>query len=151
MKVVLLTGSELRHEFFRKYISDQKGIQVQLTTCESLKGNLSETVDLDNNNNLRKLHLSSRNQYEKDFFELYCDSIEDKSNPQFIDRGDVNNVEIVSTIINLKPDLIISYGCSIIRSELIDIFNGRFINLLLLIKIDLPKERSYMSFFFSIS
>lgn len=129
MKVVLLTGSELRHQFFRKYISNQKEIQVQLTTCESLKGNLSETVDLDNNNNLRKLHLSSRNQYEKDFFELYCDSIEDKSNPQFIDRGDVNNVEIVSTIINLKPDLIISYGCSIIRSELIDIFNGRFINI----------------------
>ena len=129
MKIILLTGSELRHEFFRKYIADQKGIQVQLTTCESLKGNLSETVDIDNNNNLRKLHLSSRNQYEEDFFRLYCDSVEDKSNPKFIDRGCVNNEEIVSTIINLKPDLIISYGCSIIRSELLNIFEGRFINI----------------------
>ena len=66
MKTILLTGSELRHEFFRKYIAIQKGIQVQLTTCESVKGNLSETLDLDSNSNdLRKLHLSSRNQYEK--------------------------------------------------------------------------------------
>lgn len=129
MNIILLTGSEHRHEFFRKYVADQKGIKVLLTTCESLKGNLSETINLDNNNNLRKLHLSSRNQYEKDFFELFCNSIRDKSNPKFIDRGDVNNKDIVSTIINLKPDLIISYGCSIIRSELLDVFKGRFINI----------------------
>ena len=129
MKIILLTGSELRHEFFRKYIAIQKGIQVQLTTCESLKGNLSETVNLDNNNNLRKLHLSSRAQYEKDFFGLFCDSTEDKSKPTFINRGDINNENVVSKIIKLKPDLIISYGCSIIRSELLEIFKGRFINI----------------------
>ena len=130
MKTILLTGSELRHEFFRKYIAIQKGIQVQLTTCESVKGNLSETLDLDSNSNdLRKLHLSSRNQYEKDFFGLFCDTIEDKSNPIFIDRGDVNNKDVVSKIIKLSPDLIISYGCSIIRSELLDLFKGRFINI----------------------
>ena len=130
MKIILLTGSELRHQFFRRYIAIQKGIQVQLTTCESLKGNLAETVDLDNkSNNLRKSYLSSRKQHEEDFFGLFCDTIEDKSNPIFIDRGDLNNKDIVSKIIKIRPDLIISYGCSIIRSELLDFFKGRFINI----------------------
>lgn len=129
-KIILITGSELRHEFFRKFISMHKNISTLSTFCESTKGNLSEFIDSEiKTNDLRKLHLSTREFYERDFFKVFCDAIEDKSNPIFIDKGDINHQDIVSSIIDLNPDLIISYGCSIIRSELLEFFSGRFLNI----------------------
>lgn len=128
--IVLLTGSELRHEFFRKYLSDENEINVLASYCESNDGNLNEIVENDQiDNSFRLEHLSSRSITEFDFFGLYCKTITDKSNPIFIEKGEINNLDIVNHIINLKPDLIISYGCSIIKSELIKSFENRFINI----------------------
>ena len=53
----------------------------------------------------------------------------DKSNPKFIQKNQINDEEIVNQIIDLDPDLIIAYGCSIIKSKLIKVFNKRFLNL----------------------
>lgn len=129
-KIILLTGSELRHEFFRKYLSSINEIKVLATYCESHMGNLTDSVDKDNIiGDIRKQHLQTRSTYEKDFFEVFCEIIEDESNPIFIDRGCINEKDIVLKIINLNPDLIVSYGCSIIRSELLSYFKGRFINI----------------------
>ena len=129
-KIILMTGSELRHEFFRKFISIQKNIKVLSSYCESSRGDLSEVIQRQSKTNeLRKNHLYEREFYEKDFFKVFCDSIEDKSNPIFIDRGEINNHETVTRIIDLDPDIILSYGCSIIRSELLEFFSGRFINI----------------------
>ena len=43
-KVVLITGSELRHEFFRKFIASNSQIKVLATYCESEKGNLLSRI-----------------------------------------------------------------------------------------------------------
>ena len=129
-KIILITGSELRHEFFRKYLSSINEIKVLSTYCESHTGNLTDYVDKENIiGDIRKQHLQTRSLYEKDFFEVFCETIDDKSNPIFIERGSINQKDIVSKIINLNPDLIVSYGCSIIRSELLSYFKGRFINI----------------------
>ena len=129
-KIVLLTGSELRHEFFKKYISSMNEIQVLSTYCESTKGNLSDFVEKQSiSGDIRKLHLHTRSVFEKDFFEVFCKTVEDKSNSIYINRGSINQKDIVSKIVSLNPDLIISYGCSIIRSELLSYFKGRFINI----------------------
>ena len=129
-RIILLTGTELRHEFFRKFISFHEDINVLASFCESKKGNLLDTILKDKNSkDIRLLHLSSREIVEKDFFELFCSKTIDKSNPIFINKGDINNNDNVSKIIDLKPDIIISFGCSIIRSELLNIFKGRFINI----------------------
>ncbi len=129
IKIVIITGSELRHDFFRKYIALEKGIIVLKTYCEL--GTLKELVLKDdiNENTLRKLHLEARERIEKDFFEQFIDSVEDKSNSIKINNGEINNSKIVSEIINLNPDLIISYGCSIIKSILIEKFTNKFINI----------------------
>lgn len=127
--IILLTGSELRHEFFRKYVASFDSVNVLRTFCESQESNLTNTVSVQDNNDLRSKHLSLRTQTEKDFFEIFCDRIEDKSNPTAIKKGDINTIENVDLITSLNPDIIISYGCSIIKSSLIEQFEGRFINI----------------------
>ena len=43
-------------------------------------------------------------------------------------KGDINKTEYVRAIINSNPDLLIAFGCSIIREPLLDAFPGRFLN-----------------------
>ena len=129
-KVVLLTGTEIRHEFFRKFLAKDENINVLATFCESKRGNLSEIVQKDKKaNELRSQHLLERKSSENNFFGIYCNRTEDKSNPIFINKGEINSDFNVKKIIDLKADIIISYGCSIIKSELLNIFKRRFINI----------------------
>ncbi len=128
-KVILLTGNELRHRFFCKYLSNHPKIKVLNSFCESSDGDIKEVIKKDKKNSLREGHLIDRDQAEKDFFELYLNNIEDVSNSIFIKRGDINKEEWVSYISDLKPDILISFGCSIIKSKLLDTFNKKFINI----------------------
>ncbi len=128
-KVILLTGNELRHEFFRKFIASDNQIRVLSTFCESEKGNISQVIENETNHSLRLQHLSAWTITEIDFFGLYCDSIIDYSNPIFIEKGQINDSKQVDLISSLNPDIIISYGCSIIKSELLNLFEGRFLNI----------------------
>ena len=127
--IVILTGSELRHQFLRVYLSNINEIKVLTSFCESTKGNLNEKINLTKNNSLRNKHLDYRSQSEKDFFETYTNGIIDNSNPKIIERGEINDAKYVNEIKKLNPDLLIAYGCSIIRSELLDVFIGKFINI----------------------
>lgn len=128
-KIVILTGSELRHSFFRQYLASVPGIAVLRSFCESQKGNLQEVVARQKGRiDLRQKHLYLREQTERDFFEVFCSQIPDQSHPYFLEKGQINNPEYVEQIIALNPDVIIAYGCSIIRPPLIQAFTGRFIN-----------------------
>jgi folate-dependent phosphoribosylglycinamide formyltransferase PurN len=128
-KVVILTGSELRHSFFRKYIGFSKEIDVLRSYCEGEENNLRSLVSKQSDSNRQRLrHLEARTQSEIDFFQPFVDFAEDKSNPVFIPRGHINNADIVQDIINLQPDLLVAYGCSLIKPLLIDQFKNRFLN-----------------------
>ena len=100
------------------------------TYCESSDtGTLISKVKKESDiNSLKRLHLLQRTQTEKDFFEPFIKSINDKSNSVQIRRKEVNSNKIVNEILDLNPDLIISYGCSIIRGILLKKFSGKFIN-----------------------
>ncbi len=128
-KVVLLTGNELRHEFFRKFIASDNQITVLATYCESDKGNLNQIIRVEEKNTFRLKHLVAREKTEVDFFGLFCNYISDDSNPIFIERGQINESNHLEFISSLNPDLIISYGCSIIKSELLKLFEGKFLNI----------------------
>jgi len=129
MKIVILTGNELRHEFMRKFIARDSQIDVVASYCEGKEKSLKVLVQNDEREDqLRLKHLEAREVSEEDFFRLYCNAVFDESNPKFIKKGDINNPEHVEEIIKLNPDLLIAYGCSLIKTELLDIFEGRFIN-----------------------
>ena len=127
-RIVILTGSEPRHVFFRKYMARSTGITVLRTYCEGLQNNLAEFVAKQDDNQLRNMHLLARRQSEEDFFGLFNEHVQDDSNPHSIPKGDINSPEHVHDIIDAAPDLLISYGCSIIREPLLTAYSGRFIN-----------------------
>lgn len=127
-KIIIITGNELRHDFFRKYIASEKEILVVKSYCEVPNKDLSRKVR-EESYSLRDEHLKIREQTEIDFFESFCFKINDNSNPEFGPKGFVNSVQKVNEIIELNPDLIISFGCSIIKDPLINKFKRKFINI----------------------
>ena len=129
-RVVILTGSELRHRFVRKALALSPGVQVLRSYCEGLENSLVDLV-------ARKApeeaagqsdHLAARARSEEDFFAAFDHFAPDRSNPQAIDRGRINEPEPTAAIIDLTPDLLAAYGCSIIRDPLLSAFDRRFLN-----------------------
>jgi len=103
------------------------GINIIKTYCESEEDLLSKTPPQESQIN-RKQHFNAREQSEKDFFELsVCVSV-DTSETEIINRGDINNEEYCKQIILMQPDLIIVYGSSIIKKNLLSAFPKKILN-----------------------
>ncbi|MGK4569286.1 formyltransferase family protein [Flavobacterium sp. 3HN19-14] len=128
-KIIILTSNELRHDFFRKFIAAEPGIMVLKSYCEVPKASIQQEIGNTEESNLRQQHLALREQTEIDFFEVFCKKITDRSNSEFIEKGQINSSEKINEIINLNPDVIIAYGCSIIDAPLINHFKDRFVNI----------------------
>lgn len=129
MKVIILTGSEIRHEYFRKKIACDSRIEVLASFCEGAEKSLENLVRQNSESSILELqHVEARLQAEKDFFSEFLASVDDKSKPQLIAKGEINCSHIVNNITNLNPDLLVCYGSSLIKSELLQKFNGRFLN-----------------------
>lgn len=128
-KVVILTGSELRHRFMRMSIALHPDLDVVRAYCEGMEGTLLEKVQHAENNSLRERHLSARAEVERDFFSLFVSYAPDKSNPISIPRKSINEQRVTDEILALNPDLIMAFGCSIISETLIAAFPKRFLNL----------------------
>jgi phosphoribosylglycinamide formyltransferase 1 len=129
-RIVILTGSSLRHTFFRYFIALSDYIEVINSFCEGEEKSLRHTTEISksSDNTLRLNHLLARDCSEEDFFKKIVDNAEDKSNPINLKYGDINNQSYIDKIIKSKPDLLIAYGCSIIKGELLNKFEGRFLN-----------------------
>jgi phosphoribosylglycinamide formyltransferase-1 len=102
---------------------------VVTTYCEGVEKNLVSKIPNEDTSSLRFQHLQAREQTEIDFFKEFITHCEDRSQPKALAKGAINNKEIVDEIISSAPDLIISYGCSIIKPALINSFPDRFINI----------------------
>ncbi|MBO8219515.1 formyltransferase family protein [Prochlorococcus marinus] len=127
-KIILLTGNERRHEFFRKNIASDKRYKVIASFCE---GNEKSLLNRSINNNvskIEKLHAAARDSSERDFFDTSIRLTEDFSNPIMIKKGEINDKYIIEKIIKINPDLIVCYGSSLIKEELINVFENRFLN-----------------------
>ncbi len=80
-KIIILTGSELRHEFFRKYLASADQIEVLATYCEGKEKSLANLIgDEEDNESLRMAHLRNREQSEEDFFRAFVNTVSDHSN-----------------------------------------------------------------------
>ena len=126
VNIVILTGLELRHTFIRKYIASSKEIKVINTYCEGMEKSLRVIAEEYRPDDARLKHISAREQSEQDFFRLFCRLTPDYSNPVYIPKGQINLYS--DAIMKAKPDLLVAYGCSIIREPLLSAFEGRFLN-----------------------
>jgi phosphoribosylglycinamide formyltransferase-1 len=127
-RIIVLTGSELRHTFFRKFIAQADGITVLQSFCEGAEKSISAIVATQPENELRIRHLRAREQSEEDFFSLYVDATAEHSNPVFLPKGEINSTSNTQKIISAAPDLIVAYGCSIICEPLLAAFPRRIVN-----------------------
>ena len=129
-KIIILTNNQIRHHYFKIIFSQVEGIEIMKTYVEGADVPLSDVQFLDESTLSNKVaqHFGARHNTEHDFFSDVIDYCEDRSNSIHIRKGGVNDPEIVEEITKLAPDLIITYGCSIIRHDLINRFNNKIIN-----------------------
>lgn len=128
-KIVILTGSEVRHTFVRKAIALDPEIEVLRSYCEGKEKSLESVIDTANDEaGIQIQHVEARSRSEEDFFGSFIRLTSDESNALGIKKGEINSSEIQKEILDLSPDLLIAYGCSIIREPLLSAFKGRFLN-----------------------
>lgn len=127
--VVILTGNELRHKYFRTILARDSRFSILASYCEGTEKSLeARTATNPNSSDLEFLHVKARTQSENDFFSDVVNILGDKSNPFIIKKGEINNDNIVNDIYAINPELLICYGTSIIKSSLLKKFEGRFLN-----------------------
>ena len=128
-KIIILTGNELRHIYVRKALGLSEGIEVLRSYCEGKSITMRHVVDnREGKKDLQQRHLDARDQSERDFFQSFINLTEDRSNPVFIDGMEINEEHHINDIIALNPDVLIAYGCSLIKGRLLEHFKGRFLN-----------------------
>lgn len=119
--IIILTGNALRHTYVRMSLAQDPNITVIKSYCEK-----KNTLKVDHH--IQDTHLLARDNSEKDFFSAYVQTVQDLSNPKQISTDDINKKEYINEIIELNPDVLVAFGCSIIRGQLLDHFQGRFLN-----------------------
>lgn len=127
-KIIILTGSELRHDFVRKFIALDPEIKVVASFCEGTEKSYKTLTDKQEDNEMRKRHLIAREQSEEDFFRLFVETGEDKSKPLFLPKSEINSLKCFEQITNSEADLVVAFGCSIIKEPLLSAFPDRFLN-----------------------
>ena len=128
--IVIISSNSIRHNYFKLMFAQNENINILQTYVES-----NESLDLStkqqslkNLDNETLLHFDARHNTEYDFFSDVIELYEDNSNSVMINKGHINNQKVVDEIISLNPDLIVTYGCSIIKPNLINHFKERIIN-----------------------
>ena len=128
-KIIILTGDELRHKYFRVKMSNDERFDVIHTYCESDELSLKNRIlKNDNSGCLELQHAFARGQSEIDFFQDYLDAAADRSNPIFIKKGSINDISVVKRIEEQNADLLVCYGASLINPKLIEIYDKKFLN-----------------------
>jgi phosphoribosylglycinamide formyltransferase-1 len=129
MKIVILTGDEIRHHYFRLKVSNDRRIQVLASYCEGDEKSLANRVNSNIDSTfMEKLHVTARTQSEQDFFGDSINLLEDKSNPIKLVKGKINEELIVDEIERLGADLLVCYGSSLIKSSLLKSYKNKFLN-----------------------
>lgn len=127
-KIIIITSNALRHTYFKTLLSNAYNIDVIKTYVEGEDAGLSLHRDEQKYAGLEQQHYRERHNTENDFFSDVTDWLLDKSKSVYIKRGSINEISYTDEIIHLNPDLIITYGCSIIKPRLIEIFKKKIIN-----------------------
>jgi len=125
-KIVIVTSNSLRHKAFRVYLSNCKGIKV-LQTISEKKNNVKDKLKKSLNNNLQD-HLKNRDQVEEDFFGLYLKTTKDNSKNLYKNYNYSSSKVFLENIKRLKPNLIVVYGSSLIKGEILNLYKNRILN-----------------------
>jgi phosphoribosylglycinamide formyltransferase 1 len=126
-RVVLITSNETRHKFLANYLKKKKKIHLSLVIFEdNIK--LKDNLELNSNHSLKK-YVSTRNRFEKNILKEGV-TINKKIKFLKVKRGEINHEFVIKKIQEKKPTHVISFGCSIINSKVIQRFKNKiFLNI----------------------
>ncbi len=127
-KIFLITGSALRHKALISLMQLSNSFQIVGIIAESnsaLKKHVEESLE----NREMSEHLKKRDEYERKFFNWAILYSEKLLNIDLREKGWSSTPECLKLIDKLEPDLIIVYGSSIIRGEIVNKYRNRIINL----------------------
>ena len=131
-KIIIFTSTSLRHKFLRMYLSNVSGIKVLRTYSEygnsSIKKKLDKKLKVKNRKIIEE-HLKKRINSEKDFFSFYTNNFKDNSNNLICKSGFISTNKCFDQIKEMKPDLILVFGASILKGKIIKKFKGKIINI----------------------
>jgi phosphoribosylglycinamide formyltransferase-1 len=128
-RIIILTGSETRHSYFKLKLSNDSRFTVLATLCEGLEESLSARTNAKKEpSELEKRHVAARERTEREFFGKAIEELPDRSNSVCIKKGAINTPGIVEFIKDKNPDLLVCYGSSLIKSDLLEMYQGRFLN-----------------------
>ncbi len=128
-RVVILTGSALRHQYFRHVLALDPRLDVVASYCESDEKSLSRRVAFDPDaTDLMCAHTQARAQAEHDFFGMATAIMGDHSRSIQIAKGDINALHVHAQIQAVAPDVIVCYGASVIKGPLLRTPAGLFMN-----------------------
>ena len=128
--IIIITSDSIRHNYFKRSFENDPGINVSKTYVEAEYSFLLERVDSGSvrfDDELAQ-HFIARHNTEYDFFSDIVEFSKDESHTVYIKKQQINDRFIVDEIEKLAPDLIVTYGCSIVRSSLITKFRNKIIN-----------------------
>lgn len=128
MNIVLITSNSIRHRYFKTMFANSSKINVVKTfveTSEEFEADYLKGTQLDDISNL---HFLARHNTECDYFLDVIENVPDRSNSHYINKGTINDDCIIDEICSINPNLIITYGCSIIKPKLINLFRNRILN-----------------------
>jgi len=130
-KIIIITSNSLRHTAFRVFLSNYKGIKVLQTISEKGKNKIKGAIKKKGKNYLsaaQKEHLLNREQVEKDFFKLYLKKTKDNSKNFYKNYGYSSSKNFLNNIKKLNPDLIVVYGSSLIKGDILKYFRNKILN-----------------------
>ena len=128
-KIIIFTSSEPRHDAFRIFLSNSKGIKILKSYSEEGK-KLNKKLEKENNEGTPHQinHLNMRYECEKEFFSNEIQSLKDKSNNEKCSTGYISSSDCLSEINNLQPDIIVVYGSSLIKGPILKQYENRILN-----------------------
>ena len=98
-KIIILTGGEIRHQYFKIKLSSDVRFKTIRTYCEGEEKSLEQRIFSNKKSSeLEKFHVQSRAQSELDFFLEYILQAKDSSKSKNIKKGAINDQKIVKEI-----------------------------------------------------
>mgnify|MGYP001395676886 FL=1 len=128
-KIIIITSCSLRHLYFAQgLVKSLNNINFKIILeGETPKKNSYKETSF--SKNIIENHFNARHNSEIDFFSESCDILNDKNILFNIKKGLLNENKTLDYILDFNPNLIVTYGCSIIKPKLINLFKNRIINI----------------------
>ena len=120
-KILLIRANDLRHNALASVFKKNGFI---LGEVIEKKNYYKNTVM----SNSISLHFEARKKVESDYFYDLINEIKLEKN-QKIECSDVNGYQVIAFAKNFDPELIITFGCSILKSPWLDLFEGRILGI----------------------